>query len=238
MTPSQTRSQILNVLKRIVALAGLSLLTLASQASGETTPPTTAPPPPIKLSALSLAGIPQHDETLGSPTAPLKMLYFDDPQCPFCREWHTKVMPALVRKYVRTGKLQIQWHGFPVIGPASVTGERFIAAAGLQNHLWEMLDDIMANQGAENSGWLTTSLLEQIGASIPGLDLAQAIADAESQPITDELDADIRQGNEAHLEGVPFIELGRRGGPLRRLEPSSLTPGAFERPINHMLHKR
>src|SRR5262245_4366263 len=122
-----THSKMLNTLCRFLALAGLSLLTLASQASGETIP-AIPPPTSLKLSTLPLAGIPQHNETLGDPRAPVKMLYFDDPQCPFCLKWHTQVMPALVRKYVRTGKLQIQWHGFAVVGQASVAGERFIAA--------------------------------------------------------------------------------------------------------------
>jgi protein-disulfide isomerase len=189
----------------------------------------------IKSSKLSLAGIPQHNETLGSPRAPVKMLYFDDPQCPICLDWHTKVMPALVRKYVRTGKLQIQWHGFAVIGPASVTGERFIAAAGLQNHLWNALDDIMANQGQENSGWLNTSLLEQVGSSIEGFNVDATMAAASSPTITQELSTDLRQGERYGVEGVPAILYGRRGGPLKYLEFTEYTPADFEGPINRLL---
>jgi hypothetical protein len=102
-----------------------------------------------------------------------------------------------------------------VIGPASVTGERFIAVAGLQNHLWDVLDDIIANQGEENSGWLNPSLLEQIGASIPGFDVAAATTAATSPTITAEIAADLRQGERDGVEGVPAIQLGRRGGPGR-----------------------
>ncbi len=189
----------------------------------------------IKASKLSLAGIPQHNETLGNPRAPVKMLYFDDPQCPICLEWHTQVMPALVRKYVRTGKLQIQWHGFAVIGPASVTGERFIAAAGLQNHLWDALDDVMANQGEENSGWLSVSLLERVGASIAGFNVAATLAAASSPAITQELAADVRAGERHRVDGVPAIFYGRRGGPLRYLEYTQYTPADFERPLNRLL---
>jgi protein-disulfide isomerase len=191
----------------------------------------------IKLSTLSLADIPQHDETLGNPHAPVKMVYFDDPQCPFCLEWQTQVLPTLVRKYVATDKLQIQWHGYAVLGPASVAGEKFIAAAGLQNRLWNVLDDILVNQGEEKSGWLTQSLLEQVGASIPGFDIAKAVADADSPRIAREIVADVRQGNRDHLEGVPFIQLGHRRGPLRTVNSVDYTPRTFEGPINHLLHK-
>jgi protein-disulfide isomerase len=230
----QTRFQMLNTLCGVVALAGLSLLTLASQASGETVP-ATPPPTSVKLSTLSLAGIPQHNETLGSSRAPVKMLYFSDPQCPICLEFHKQVLPALVRKYVRAGKLQIQWHGFAIVGTASVTGDRFIAAAGRQDHLWDVLDDIMANQGPENSGWLNAPLLEQIGTSIAGFDLGAATAAASSSAIKQELAAEKQQGEDREIVGVPAILYGRRGGLLEFLRFDKFTPADFERPINRLL---
>jgi protein-disulfide isomerase len=217
-----------------LAVAGCLSLSVASPAQAVQSPAAS----PVKLSRLSLASIPQHNETLGSPNAPVRMLYFDDPQCPFCRIWHMQVLPALVRKYVKTGKLQIQWHGYAVIGPASVIGERFIAAAGLQNHLWDVLDDLMANQGEENSGWLNTSLLEQIGASIPGFNVPAAMADAVSPAIKHEIVTDVREGNRAGLVGVPYMQIGRRVGPLRQLEFSEYVPRDFERSINRLLRKR
>jgi protein-disulfide isomerase len=166
------------------------------------------------------------------------MLYFDDPQCLTCTRWDHNVLPALVKKYVRAGKLQIQWHGFTVIGPESVTGERFIAAAGLQNRLWNVHDDIAANQGEENSGWLNSSLLEQIGASIPGFEVAAAVTAAGSTVVTHELAADVLQGEQYGIQGDPAIFYGRRGEPLKHLEFSEYTPTEFERPINRLLRSK
>ena len=224
---------------RLRALAGLlvatAMLAIGAQAASGETVPATSPPTSIKLSTLSLAGIPQHNETLGSSRAPVKMLYFGDPQCPFCLEFHKRVLPALVRKYVRAGKLQIQWHGFVVVGPESVTGDRFIAAAGRQDHLWDVLDDIMANQGPENSGWLSAPLLEQIGASIANFDVGAAMAAAGSPAIKKELAADMQQGKNRDIVGVPAILYGRRGGPLDFLDAANYTPGDFERPIDRLL---
>ncbi|MGD1058901.1 MAG: DsbA family protein, partial [Solirubrobacteraceae bacterium] len=115
------------------------------------------------------------------------------------------------------------------------TGERFIAAAGRQNRLWQALDDVMANQGEENSGWLSSPLLEQIGASIPGFDVAAAMTAANSPAITTELTEDLQQGERRGIEGVPTFEYGRRGGRLRPLEFIELTPDDFERAINPLL---
>jgi protein-disulfide isomerase len=192
----------------------------------------------VKLSSLSLVGVEQHNEMLGSPTAPVRMVYFDDTQCPFCEEWHRNVLPTLIKRYVRTGKLQIQWRGFPVVGPDSVKGERFVLAAGLQDHLWDVLDDVFANQGAENSGWLTPALLEQIGSSIPGFNVPRAMADTGSQAVSQEAHADSQLGRKRNLQGVPSFLLGRRGQALRLLTVNSLTPAEFTGPITRLLHRR
>jgi protein-disulfide isomerase len=219
-------------------LVATAMLAIGAQAASGETDRASTPPASIKPSTLSLAGIPQHNETLGSSRAPVKMLYFSDPQCPICLDFHKRILPALVRKYVRTGKLQIQWHGFAVVGPASVTGNRFIAAAGRQNHLWDVLDDVMANQGTENSGWLNAPLLEQIGSSIEGFDVAAAKAAASSPAIKQELAANMQQGKSLKILGPPAIFYGRRGGPLEFLDANAFSdpPADFERPINRLLH--
>lgn len=231
-TDRRERRSAANVLLAGV-LAGLLTLLMLPAAGAQTAPGESVPS--VKLSRLSLAGVPQHNETLGSLRAPVRMLYFDDPQCPFCLKWQTRVLPALVRRYVKTGKLQIQWHGFAVIGPASVTGERFIAAAGLQNHLWEVLDDVLVNQGKENSGWLTSSLLERIGGEIPGFDVAAATAAAGSPMITHELAADLLQGERYGFGGVPSVWIGLRGRSLRYVKFTEYISADFEGPINRLL---
>jgi predicted DsbA family dithiol-disulfide isomerase len=145
----------------------------------------------------------------------------------------------LVRKYVRTGKLQIQWHGIDVIEPPTVPGDRFVAAAGLQNHLWDVLDDVMANQGEYGTDWLTPALLERVGASIPGFNVTAAMTAASSPGITHELAVDERQAQKDQVDGTPEFLLGRRGGRLRLLEYSGRAPPKdFERPINELLRKR
>lgn len=152
--------------------------------------------------------------------------------------WQVQVLPALVRKYVEAGKLQIQWHGFAVLGPASVAGEDFIAAADLQNHLWNVLDSIMVHQGEENSGWLNRSLLEQIGVSIKGFNIAKALSDADSPAIAQEIRSDVHAGEKDGIIGVPFIMVGRRGKPLKQLGFTDYTPADFEGPIDRLLRKR
>jgi protein-disulfide isomerase len=215
----------------LLAALCLGLTTVAQAQIGSTVIAAS----PLKLSPLSLAGIPQHNEILGNPHAPLRLLYFDDPQCPICLAWQEHVLPTLLQRYVRSGKLQIQWHGFAIVGPDSVVGLRFVAAAGLQNHLWDVLDDLFANQGEENSGWLRASLLEEIGASIVGFNVPTAVADASSPAVTSELAVDERLALRDGIEGVPTVLIYLRGRRLPALEEPELTAASYERIINRLL---
>jgi protein-disulfide isomerase len=214
----------------------LVLLAFCCALGGSATPAAAS----TRLSRLSLHGVPQHNETLGNPGAPVKMVYFNDPKCIICLEWQQQVLPALVRKYVKTGRLQIQWQGIvvEVFRPPSLFGERFIAAAGLQNRLWDVVDDVMANQGGENSDWLNESLLEEVGASIPGFNVAAAMAAASSSAITHELVAAERLFERYGQAGVPATLVGPRRGSLRVLEVNRYAPAEYETAINRLLPKR
>ena len=57
----------------------------------------------------ALGGIPQNGNTLGSPTAPVTMQYFGDLECPICKQFTLGALPPLIEKYVRPGKLRIEY---------------------------------------------------------------------------------------------------------------------------------
>lgn len=59
--------------------------------------------------AQELNGIPQSGDTLGASNAPVTLQYFGDLQCPICRMFERRALPALVRRYVRPGKLKIEY---------------------------------------------------------------------------------------------------------------------------------
>src|SRR6202035_3861056 len=56
-----------------------------------------------------LAGIPQNGNTLGSAKAPVTLQYFGDLECPICREFTEGALKPLIEKYVRTGKVKLEY---------------------------------------------------------------------------------------------------------------------------------
>ncbi len=82
----------------------------------------------VRVSRLSLAGIPQHNRVLGRRHAPVVMDFWGDPQSPYSRLFDRVVLPKLVARYVRSGKLQIRWRSFAVVGLESLEGEEFVFA--------------------------------------------------------------------------------------------------------------
>jgi protein-disulfide isomerase len=111
----------------------------------------------------------------------------------------------VVAEYVRTGKVATEFRGFPFIGEDSVTGYRYLLAAGEQNKLWNLLDALYRNQGAENAGWLTEDLVRQLGAAIPGLDVDRLITDSNRPDIVAEASSAAAKASAAGIQGTPTL---------------------------------
>ena len=90
----------------------------------------------------------------------MTLVEFIDMQCPFCREFEVEVLPGLIEKHIRTGKVRMEIRGLTFVGPDSERGMRAVLAAGGQNHLYELMELMYFNQGPENSGWLSQDFVE------------------------------------------------------------------------------
>ena len=71
-----------------------------------------------------LAGIPQDGTSLGDPKAPVVLTEFADLQCPFCRDYALNVLPQIIERYVRTGKLRLELRLRAFLGPDSDAAAR------------------------------------------------------------------------------------------------------------------
>lgn len=230
MRVSLRRGRLLGAL--LLAAAGLAAALIAVSATdgdggGE----------PVELTGAAetaslLRGIPQRGDALGTPRAPLTLVEYAEPQCPYCGAWSREVLPAIVRDYVRPGKVRLVFRGLAFIQPIadSERALRAAAAAGRQGRLWHVVDLLYRNQGEEGTGWITDDLVETILRAVPGLDVDRALAERDDASVDETLAGWVAEAGRDGVGGTPTFYLGRRGGKLARLSvPSAeaLTDPAF-----------
>ena len=141
----------------------------------------------------------------------------------------------MVRQYVRTGKVKIEYRAFPFIGSDSTRGARFILAAGFQNKLWELHEALYREQGAENSGWLTDDLVRQVASRIPGLDVDRLFRDAQSPEVTSMINTDLGQVRTYGINGTPSFVVQAGNAAPYALSSLSLDVASFQRALDDAL---
>jgi protein-disulfide isomerase len=161
--------------------------------------------------ASEFKGIPQTGTTLGWPFAPVTLTEYIDLQCPICQEFETTVMPNIIPKYVRTGKVKVYVRPWAFIGADSFRGQSAMIAAGLQNKAFNYAQILYDNQGTENTGWLDNNMVVQAAASIPGLKVPQLLVDSKSSTVKNEAKAVAAEANARQVAGTPTIFVGKSG---------------------------
>ena len=191
-------------------------------------------PEPITTPVVDLSGVPQSGSVLGEPSAKVMLIEYADVQCPACRYYAVTIFPTLVSEYIRPGKVKTEFRGFPFIGSDSVKAHRFLLAAALQDHLWDLEEALYRYQGGENAGWVTDDLIRELAGKIAGLDVEKLFADAASTPITEKADAASGEAQDAGIGGTPtfFIRIGDDDPYLARL---SLDTGDFRAALDDAL---
>lgn len=168
-------------------------------------------------------GIPQRGKVLGSSKAPVTLIEYVDLQCPACQQFETQALPDLLSGYVRTGKVKVEARPIAFIGPDSERGRAAALAAAAQNRMFNFMELLYFNQGAENTGWLDDNMIKAAAASIPGLDVPQLLSARDSAAVRNEEQAIDAQANADGVDSTPTFLVGRSGGTLRKVSVTSLT---------------
>jgi protein-disulfide isomerase len=194
-----SRTAVVGAFGVAIAAAVALVLVAVLLRKDSSTPPASATP------VVNLSGIRQDDRVLGSPDAKVTLIEYADPQCPACRAYTETVFPTVVDDYVRPGKVDTEFRGFPFIGEDSVKAYRFLLAAGLQNKLWNLQEAMYRHQGAENSGWVTDDLVRELASAIPGLNVDKLFTDANTPAIVREADSAGAAAQGAGIRGTPTL---------------------------------
>jgi protein-disulfide isomerase len=215
------------VVAAVLIIVGTGGGSAGTTTSADTTASTTTPTD-------SLVGIPQSGTTLGRAAAPVTVQVFEDPQCPYCRQWNDETLPSVVANYVKTGRIKLVYHGINIIGPNSEHGLRAIYAAGRQNRLWQMVEQLYARQGAENSGWITDSVI-QSASKAAGADPAAVLSALSTRPVTTMLTKAGAAAAAYSVSGTPTFIVQRPPALPTQLQLTGLDPVTFAAALDPLL---
>ena len=86
--------------------------------------------------------------SLGQATAPITIIEFSDYQCPYCGQFFRNTLPLLVAEYVKTGRVRLVYHDFPLssLHPNALKAAEAARCAGDQRRYWEYHDALFQNQ--------------------------------------------------------------------------------------------
>lgn len=188
----------------------------------------------LVLPTPSLKGIPQNGDILGKPSAPVTVQVFEDPQCPYCREWNVDTLPSVLATYIKTGRIKLQYRGIEIISANSVDGLRAIYAGAQQNKLWQMVDALYARQGEENSGWITPDLIKT-AATAAGADPAKIASAEKSAAVDTMLKNSSDAAKAAAVGGTPTFVVQRPPGLPTQLQLAGLDPTSFAAALDPIL---
>jgi protein-disulfide isomerase len=170
-----------------------------------------------------LKGVPQTGNVLGEPSAPVTMVEYVDLQCPYCQQFETQVMPNVIERFVRTGKLKVELRILAFIGPDSQRGQAAAIAAAKQGREFNFVQLLYGTQAGENSGWLSDEMVTSAANSIPGLDTQQLLSDAGASGIKTTAQQYVTQATADKVSGTPTLLVGHTGSTLSKVSLQSPT---------------
>ncbi len=186
-----------------------------------------------------IGGIPQSGNVLGNPNAPVTLQYFGDLECPICREFTLGALPAVIKKYVRNGKVKVEYNSLETATHEQETfrTQQIAAyAAGKQNLAWYFIELFYHEQGQEDSGYVTEKYIQGLAEQVPGLDLPDWSAARNDPAYGEQVTHDAQVGNAEGFTGTPSFLIGKSGGHMEKLEnPNLEEPSSFEAAINKLL---
>lgn len=136
---------------------------------------TTTPPPAVSGTPTFVQ--PDGSVLRGNPSAPVLIEEYGDFQCPVCKRWEDAGGPT-VQSLVDSGQARFAYHPIAILGQESVAASNAALCTGDADKFWAYHDLLYRNQGAENSGYLTTNRLTGWGAQVGAGDgFAQCVSE-------------------------------------------------------------
>jgi protein-disulfide isomerase len=198
-------------------------------------PSVVAPGAPSAPSgqAGTLKPISKDDHIRGSLSAPIVIVEFSDPECPFCKSFH-QTMQQVMSAYGSNGKVAWIYRHFPIAGlhRKAVAESQAIECAsvlGGNDKFWQYLDEVFKRTNSNDS--LDPAELPKIAGDI-GLNVDEFNACVASGKTATRITEDMKDGSSAGVNGTPHsILINTKTGkktPINGAVPFSVVQAMIE----------
>lgn len=213
----QQRSNSLVGLPGAIIIAAAIIAVAIIWANGKSPAPSAATGASAPVVQINMKPVSTSDHVYGNPDAPVKIVEYSDPSCPFCKMFNSS-MEQIMTDYGPSGKVAWIYRQFPLDKPdqngnilhplagTQAEGMECAAALGGNDAFWKYEQawfSVFPSDGADESPSLSQGQMDQAAAAA-GLDKApfdKCVADGRFK---DKIDAEYADGLNAGVTGTPY----------------------------------
>ena len=172
----------------------LAWWTLSPKTSGHRTTPV-----PRELISLN------NDPVDGTLNAPVAIIEYSDFECPFCRQFATKVLPDLRRTFLQTGRAQLVFRHFPLstIHKQAQAAAVLALCADAQARFWPVHDRLFELTVLSQDAFVAVAKASAL--DLGALDLCTRFGSPADQSVT----ADVLKAANLGVFATPTFFVGR-----------------------------
>ena len=104
---------------------------------------------------------------LGNPNAEITLVEFGDYQCHFCNVYFHNTEHKIFENYVMSGKVNVIFKDYTIIGPDSLVAAHAAHCAGEQGKFWEYHNTLYNNWDGEETGWAGQETVSYTHLTLP-----------------------------------------------------------------------
>ncbi|MDY6780120.1 MAG: DsbA family protein [Halobacteria archaeon] len=149
---------------------------------------------------------------LGPKDADKSIVAFEDPSCPSCRRFETRVFPRIKSQLVEPGRLSFYFRVYPVVYPWGEPAAKALEATYARDEsvFWDLKDHYYANQGSFGTQNVLRKTEDYLNSNTQ-LDGSSVVEDVRAGTYDDEVRSDYRAGQAAGANATPTFYLFSSG---------------------------
>ena len=171
---------------------------------------------------------------LGNPDAKITLIEFGDYQCHFCNVYYHNTEHKIFENYVRSGKINVVFKDYTIIGQDSISAAHATHCAGEQEKYWEYHNTLYDNWGGENNGWANNENLIRFAQEI-GLDMDEFMECNINGTYAQRISASNADAQTLGITGTPAFYVISSNNNQVQIISGAQPYEVFERIINSML---